>query len=210
MPPHIWSFVGVAVLLVVVPGADTALVTRHTLSGGRRVGLRTLAGTGLGLLVHAGAAAAGLSAVIATSASAFTAVKLVGAAFLVWMGLTTLAASRRGEAIPSEEAPGPDRGVGRDPLLQGFLTNVLNPKLSVFFLSLLPQFVAPDTGSTRQILVLSAVFIGIGGVWLGSYVMAIDRLSGLLERPRVRTIIDRATGVTLVALGARLAFVRAD
>jgi threonine/homoserine/homoserine lactone efflux protein len=91
------------------------------------------------------------------------------------------------------------------PLVQGILTNVLNPKLALFFLSFLPQFVDTSRPATPQIAVLTGTFIFMGAIWLGTYVVAVDRLSGVLTRPAVRRWLDRVIGTTLVGLGIRLA-----
>ena len=210
MPTEFWSFVAVATVIVIVPGADMALVARNTLTGGRSAGLRTATGTLLGLGVHAGAALIGLSVVIAASATAFSAVRLVGAAYLVWLGLQTLwrARNRPPRKIPDE--PDTKSSPRHAPLVQGILTNVLNPKLSVFFLSFLPQFVDASRPANPQILVLTGTFIVMGAIWLGTYVVAVDQLSGVLTRPGVKRRLDRVIGTTLVGLGIRLAVVRTD
>jgi threonine/homoserine/homoserine lactone efflux protein len=172
MPTEFWSFVALATLVVIVPGADMALVTRNTLTGGRSAGLRTATGTLLGLCVHAGAALVGLSIVIAASAAAFNTVKLIGAAYLVWLGLQTLWNTRTRTWARSSDQPStkPAPGVGKAPVVQGILTNVLNPKLAVFFLSFLPQFVDSARPATPQIIVLATTFIAMGAIWLGTYV----------------------------------------
>ena len=209
MPTQFWSFVAVATIIVVVPGPDMALVARNTLAGGRSAGLRTATGTLLGLAVHAGAALVGLSVVIAASATAFNVVKLVGASYLVWLGLNTLWASRN--RVPLDQAPQPSLSrVANAHLLQGVLTNVLNPKLAVFFLSFLPQFVDGSMPATPQILLLASTFIAMGAIWLVMYVVAIDQLSGVLTRPAVKRWLDRVIGTTLVALGIRLAIAETD
>ena len=209
MPTEFWSFVAVATVIVVVPGADMALVARNTITGGRSAGLRTAIGTLLGLGVHAGAALVGLSVVIAASATAFNAVRLVGAAYLVWLGLQTLWRTRiRPGLIPHEL--GTKSSLRHAPLMQGILTNVLNPKLSVFFLSFLPQFVDGSRPAAPQILLLTGTFIAMGAVWLGTYVVAVDQLSGVLTRPVVKRWLDRIIGTTLVGLGIRLAVARTD
>ncbi len=225
MPTQIWSFVGVAALIIIIPGADMALVANNTIRRGRAAGFRTVAGAGLGLGVHASAAVAGLSAVIATSATAFSVVKVAGAIFLIWLGLATLWATYspsikpelhtepRDTAARGEEPGSPlERGpsTGRDPFLQGFLTNVLNPKLAVFFLSFLPQFVSSNASATPQIVILSAVFISMGAAWLSVYVVAVDSMSDVLQRPAVEAWTGRVVGVSLAGLGLRLALISSD
>lgn len=186
-----------------------ALVARNTLAGGRSAGFRTATGTLLGLGVHAGAALVGLSVVIAASATAFNLVRLVGASYLVWLGLQTLWSTRN--RVPIDQAPRrPLPRLADAPLIQGMLTNVLNPKLAVFFLSFLPQFVDVSKPATAQILLLACTFIAMGAIWLVIYVVAVDRLSGVLGRPAVRLWMDRLIGTTLIALGIRLAIVETE
>jgi threonine/homoserine/homoserine lactone efflux protein len=209
VPTEFWSFIAVATIIVVVPGPDMALVARNTLAGGRSVGLRTATGTLLGLGIHAGAALVGLSVVIAASATAFNMVKLAGAAYLIWLGLETLWTTRKRDVLDVGRSPFLPR-VAAAPLVQGILTNVLNPKLAVFFLSFLPQFVDPSMPATPQILLLASTFIAMGAIWLALYVVAVDHLAGVLTRPAVKRWLDRVIGTTLVALGLRLTIVQPD
>jgi len=199
------GFLAVAAIVVVTPGPDMALVMRNTLAGGRPAGLATSIGTCSGLLVHATAAALGLSAVLVASSRAFTLVKLAGAAYLVVLGIRTLVQAGRADLAAAET--GRARS-GWTAYRQGVLTNVLNPKIAVFFLSLLPQFVDPGAGFTARLLLLAAVFIAIGLAWLTLYTFAFGALGGVLSRARVRRTIERITGAVLVALGVRLAVAR--
>jgi threonine/homoserine/homoserine lactone efflux protein len=199
------GFLAVALVVVVTPGPDMALVLRNTLAGGRIAGLATSAGTCSGLVVHASAAALGLSALLLASSRAFTVVKLVGAGYLVFLGLRTfLRAGRR-------EPDGADTGSVR-PLTayrQGVMTNVLNPKVALFFVSLLPQFVQEGDGFIWRVLLLAGLFIAMGLVWLTAYTFALHSVGRYLRRGSIRTAIERVTGAALVALGMRLAFDRA-
>lgn len=178
---------------------------RNTLAGGRAAGLATSLGTCSGLLVHATAAALGLSAVLVASSRAFTAVKLLGAAYLVVLGVRTILHARREERSDPTGERATSAWIG---YRQGVLTNVLNPKVAVFFLSLLPQFVEAGDGFVGSMLVLAAVFIAIGLAWLTVYTFALDALGGVLSRARVRRAIESVTGGVLVALGVRLALAR--
>jgi threonine/homoserine/homoserine lactone efflux protein len=163
-------------------------------------------------VVHAGAALVGLSVVIAASATAFNVVKLVGASYLVWLGVQTLWSTRqRSRVVPKVGSPAKSLPrFAHTPLVQGALTNVLNPKMAVFFVSFLPQFLDPSRPASPQILVLAGTFIVLGAIWLSTYVVAIDQLSGVLTRPVVKLWMDRFIGTTLVALGVRLAIIKAD
>lgn len=201
------GFLAVAAIVVITPGPDMALVMRNTLAGGRPAGLATSLGTCTGLLVHAAAAALGLSAVLLASSRAFTVVKLVGGAYLVVLGVRTLLHARRAAAAPADAAIG--RATSRRTAYrQGVLTNVLNPKIAVFFLSLLPQFVDAGDGFALRLLLLAALFIAIGLAWLTAYTFALDALGGALSRARVRRAISSVTGAVLVGLGVRLAVAR--
>lgn len=200
---QIWAFVGVAVVVIVVPGADMALVAKNTIAGGRPAGLRTIMGTMTGVAVHIAAAILGLSAVLAASATAFETVKLIGAAYLVFLGMQTLWSSRKRAPAATGEN-GRALASGR-PFVQGMLTNVLNPKLSVFFISFVPQFVSTDAPAVPQIAFLSSIFVAMATVWLLVYVSALGRLGRFLSRPLVRRRLDRMVGTVLVGLGLRLA-----
>src|SRR5688572_12197392 len=191
------AFLGVAVVVIVTPGQDTALTVRNTLAGGRRAGLRTAAGVVCGQAVWALAASAGVAALLVASEPAFVALKLAGAAYLVYLGAQALlAAARRAPAGP--ELP---RAAGGGELRQGLLSNLGNPKMAVFFSSLLPQF----GDSFPLLLALGLLFCALTLTWLSVYAMAIARAGDVLRRPRVRRAIDAVTGTALVGLGLRLA-----
>ena len=196
------GFVAVAAIVVVTPGPDMALVARNTLAGGRTVGFATSLGTCSGLLVHALAAALGLSAILLASSRAFTVVKLAGSAYLVVLGVRTLLQAGRGEALFGGASRAASPWVA---FRQGVLTNVLNPKIAVFFLSLLPHFVQEGDGFVWRVLILAGVFIAMGLAWLTTYTFALHAVGHLLHRARVRRAIETVTGVVLVGLGLRLA-----
>jgi threonine/homoserine/homoserine lactone efflux protein len=203
--PRVYAFIGVAALLTILPGADMALVTRNVLAVGRRRAMLTIVGIGAGCVIHATASALGLSAILATSATAFNVVKTLGAGYLVWIGLTSIRDASKPAAAPSPEA---NARAGLGPLLQGFLTNILNPKVAVFYLTFLPQFIAPGVPVLRRSLLLASIHIAMGFVWLTAYAWFIDRLGAVLTRPRVKAWLERVTGGLLIALGARLAWER--
>jgi threonine/homoserine/homoserine lactone efflux protein len=207
MDPQILAFTGVAALLTITPGADMALVARTALARGNRAALETTFGIIGGLFVWGCASALGLAAVFATSATAFTALKLAGAAYLIGLGVVTIVRAGRS----AESAPQPARGLrraGRSPFAQGFLSNVLNPKIALFYTSLLPQFVGPDDPVLPRSLLLAGIHGALGLIWLSLYARALTGLGGLLRRPRARRVLDRVTGGALVVLGARLAALR--
>jgi len=200
------TFAMTALLLVMMPGPDQALITRNVLTGGRGAGMLTMAGGALGVAVHATAAAVGLSALLLASAEAFTALKVVGVAYLLWLGVQTLRAARRTAPEPAEVNTLVATGRRGAYLRQGFLSNALNPKVALFFVTFLPQFLPTESGSPRaDALLLSAVFAVLYVAWFSTYVAAVARLGRWLRRPAVRARVDRVTGVLLVAFATRLA-----
>jgi len=199
------GFFAVATVVVVTPGPDMALVARNTLSGGRSSGFATAAGTCSGLLVHSLAAALGLSALLLASSHAFTAVKLAGAVYLVWLGLRgLLGAGRNGGGVDVPANAVTPWAAFR----QGLLTNVLNPKVALFFVALLPQFAEPGAGFGFRLATLMALFLAMGLVWLAGYTIAVHAAGAFLNRASVRRAIERVTGGILVVLGIRLALAR--
>jgi threonine/homoserine/homoserine lactone efflux protein len=201
--PRLVAFVGVAAVLTILPGADMALVMRNVLSLGRPRTMLTIAGIACGCVIHATASALGMSAVLATSATAFTVMKTAGAAYLVWIGVQSF---RPPAAVV---ASGGSRGTrATAPFAQGFLTNVLNPKVAIFYLTFLPQFIAPGEPVLRRSLFLAGIHIAMGVAWLSAYAWFIERLGTVLARPNVKAWLERATGGLLIALGVRLAWDR--
>ena len=200
------AFLGIAVLVIVTPGQDTALTIRNTLVGGRGTGLATAAGVTCGQAVWTVATAAGVAALLAASEPVFTAVKLAGAAYLVLIGLQALRAAFMG--MPSDEAAlagGRPRLAPRAGLRQGVLSNLGNPKMAVFFTSLLPQFAGDGGASFAGLLALGLLFNMLTFVWLAGYAVAVARAGAVLQRPAIRRAIDGVTGAVLVAFGIRLA-----
>jgi threonine/homoserine/homoserine lactone efflux protein len=192
-------------ILVAMPGQDHALITRSSLAGGRSGGLMTTLGGAAGLTVHAAAAAVGLSALLLASAEAFTVVKLVGAVYLVWIGVQTLRAAAR-----SRRQPAGDQGTieSRRLLLffrDGFLSSALNAKLALFFVSFMPQFMtAGGPAPWLQAVLLSVIFAVVYLGWFGSYVWVVGLLGELLARPAVKSWIERVTGTALIGMAALL------
>ena len=195
---HLLPFLALSAIVVVTPGVDMALVTKNALLHGRRAARATALGVNLGIFIWTLAAALGLAAVIAASAVAFTAIKLAGAAYLVYLGVRTLLGSHEPVAV----AP---RG---NAFRQGLASNLLNPKIAVFFTSLLPQFVDAQHAQPQDLLLLGVLFNCLGVIWLLAYASLAARGRDLLARPRVKRALDRISGVALIGLGVRLAFER--
>lgn len=196
-----------SILVNIVPGADMALVMRQVFLGGTQLAQSTIWGNMTGIVVHAVALALGLSALLATSAEAYTAVKLAGAAYLVFLGLQTLRSARRGDYAASEGATAPRRGVPtpRMAYVQGLVSTILNPKPALFFLFFIPQFVDASRPIGLQIAFYAGVHIALGIVWLTSYAHLIQRAHRTLTRRDVRRALEGATGAVLIAFGLRVA-----
>ena len=202
------TFAIAALVLIMMPGPDQALMTRNVLGAGRRAGLLTMAGGAMGVAVHATCAAVGLSALLLASSEAFTAVKVVGVAYLLWLGIQSIWAGRHTtrEQVDEQAAVAAEHRLAY--LRQGFLSNALNPKVALFFVTFLPQFLPADSSSPRtDALLLSAVFALLYVGWFGSYVLVVARMGAWLGKPSIRSRVERVTGVVLVGFAIRLATV---
>ncbi|MEV6828827.1 LysE family translocator [Amycolatopsis sp. NPDC051102] len=194
------AYVLFVVLVLIVPGPDTALVLKNFLAGGKRGGALTALGIGSGNLVQGVAAALGLSAVIVRSEPVFLTLKWAGAAYLAYLGVKALIAAWRGDYSPLAQAK--PRGGRR--WREGFLCNLTNPKVLVFSLSMLPQFLTPDSSIAESLLLAATVGV-LATLWQFVLVAGVHRVRGRLKRRRVRRVLDGATGTALVGFGAALA-----
>jgi threonine/homoserine/homoserine lactone efflux protein len=204
------GFAVVAALLTVTPGIDTALVIRNTLQGGRAVGLRTSLGICCGLIVWGLLSALGVTAVVTASRVAFDALRLAGAAYLIFLGVRTLLATRGGDARDGGDRLGvaDGRGRGRAAFRTGMLNNLLNPKVGVFYVTLLPQFVPAGTSVLGVSVLLASVHFVEGVLWLSLITLVVHRAARLMRRPAVRRGMERVTGLVLLGFGARVALER--
>ncbi|MFJ5543089.1 LysE family translocator [Micromonospora chalcea] len=228
---QIISFVAASLLIIIVPGVDFALVTRQTVRYGRRAGFVVLAGLVVAALVHASFATAGLSALLVSSPTLYTVLRVAGALYLLYLGGTILWATRPRRAVPAAQpvpvgagAPGPDTDTGPAPVpdapaadephvvrrsfVMGITSQLLNVKVVVFYVSFVPQFVTPGDGAAARTAVLAATFIGLAVLWWACYIMLIDRLQPWLTRPSVLVVIERLTGLILIVLAIRIALSR--
>jgi RhtB (resistance to homoserine/threonine) family protein len=194
------SFIAIAAVLTITPGADTVLVVRSSAAAGARAGILTTVGICSGLFVHAALSALGLSLVLLQSATAFSALKLAGAAYLGWLGLQSLRAAASPKAAQSSRSA---RRRGQ-PFVQGLLTNLLNPKVAVFYLALLPQFIGPNDPVLLKSLFLASLHWAMGLVWLSIVSLAVSRSRQALSRSWLGRSLQAATGALLVGLGAKL------
>jgi threonine/homoserine/homoserine lactone efflux protein len=202
--PSIVAFTGIAALLTILPGADMALVAKVTLLDGKRAAFFTSLGICAGLPVHATASALGLSLILATSAEAFTVVKLAGAAYLTYLGVRTIRDSFLSGAPASVAAARVRSAHGA--FIQGWLSNVLNPKVALFYLTFLPQFISPGDNVLAKSLLLAAIHAVLGLSWLPLYAYAIDRIGAAVRG--ARRWLERVSGGALIGLGVRLALER--
>jgi threonine/homoserine/homoserine lactone efflux protein len=196
-------FFASGILLNLTPGQDTFYILGRSLAQGRRAGLLSVAGISSGSIIHTFAAAFGLSALLATSAQAFFMVKMAGAAYLTYLGLRMLFHRTANAAQPTAFDHESDWAIYR----AGFLTNLLNPKVALFFMAFLPQFVAPTPGSTVvAFLFLGGLFICTGTIWCVVLAWCGSAISGRLrENPSAGALLKRASGAVFVGLGMRLA-----
>lgn len=203
--PELLAFTVVAALLTVAPGPDTFLVIRNSLRGGRPDGFLTALGISSGLWFHALLSAIGVSAVLAHSAAGFLVLKAGGALYLAWLGLQSLrSAFASPDQSPADTVP-PARVEGSRSYREGLLTNLLNPKVIVFYLALLPQFISPGDAVIAKSLLLAAIHGMLGIAWFAFVSWGVDRSRQLFLRPRLRRFLDGLCGLVLVGFGLRLA-----
>jgi threonine/homoserine/homoserine lactone efflux protein len=200
------TFLAVAALLIVTPGPDTALTIRNALIGGRRGGILTGAGVATGQVVWALATCLGIGALLQAYQPAYVAVKLAGAAYLIYLGAHSLlrAIRDRGRIDPSHGTPA-GRRISSRTYRQGILSNLGNPKMAVFFVSLLPQFVPSGAETFFALLALGLAFSAMTFAWLTAYSFVIAKAGGVFRRSIVRRGLDGLTGAVLIGLGLRVA-----
>jgi threonine/homoserine/homoserine lactone efflux protein len=201
---HLAQFLAVSAIVIVTPGPDTALTIRNTLLGDRRAGVFTALGVVTGQATWALATAAGIAALLAASEPAFTAVKLAGAAYLIFLGGQAILAAVRHRPRVAVGAPAQRLPAARA-YRQGLISNLGNPKMAAFFTALLPQF-APEGGAAFPALLgLGLIFCTLTLAWLTAYALVVAKAGDVLRRPRIRRLTEAITGAVLVALGLRLA-----
>ncbi|WP_214415732.1 LysE family translocator [Sphaerisporangium fuscum] len=201
------SFAVVAGLMTIVPGLDTALVLRSAVSRGRRQAFATALGVNTGVLVWGAAAAVGVSALLTASELAYTVLRFAGAAYMVWFGASMLWRARRGgEEAENGQEPA-SAGAGRA-WMRGMATNLLNPKVGVFYVALLPQFIPQDAPHLLTGVLLALVHNVEGMAWFTLLILGAGLAREWLGRPVVRRVVDRLTGTVLIGFGLRLALTR--
>ncbi|MDQ5826702.1 MAG: LysE family translocator [Chloroflexota bacterium] len=215
MDAKLWAFVLVSAVLTITPGVDMALVARSALSRGRNAAFMTTLGIITGLPIHAFLSAVGLSVILSQSALAFETVKLLGAGYLIYLGVRTIVSAGKGggkhdqqAGVEAAQPPALSRAETRRLYLrsyvEGLLNNLLNPKVALFYLTFLPQFMSPGDPVVARSLLMSLIHAAEGIIWLMLYAYFLSRLGAIMNRPRVKRNIERATGLLLVGLGVRL------
>jgi threonine/homoserine/homoserine lactone efflux protein len=199
------SFALVAGLLTIVPGLDTAMVLRSAVSLGRRHGFATALGVSTGALMWGACAAVGVSALLAASTAAYTAVRIAGAVYMIWLGSSLLLRALRGAAGEPLTAAGStsSRAIGRS-WARGLLTNLLNPKIGAFYVAVLPQFIPAHDSHLAVGLLLAFVHDLEGLVWFTAIILGTHSVRTLLTRRSARRAVDGATGATLIGFGLKL------
>ncbi len=207
MENSLWTYLIAISLLTVTPGVDTVLIIRNTTRGGWRDGMLSSLGICSGLFVHALVSAVGISVILLQSAWAFRALKLAGAAYLVWLGIVSLRSAMRGRTSTELDVDR-SRLEGFDPrrsLREGLLSNVLNPKAIVFYMAFLPQFIDPARSAVGQSLFLAGLHFLIAMLWQCLLASAVDLARRWVQNSRVRRTLDGITGSIMVFFGVKLA-----
>jgi threonine/homoserine/homoserine lactone efflux protein len=199
------SFAVVAGLLTIVPGLDTAMVLRSAVSLGRRHGFATAFGVSTGALMWGAAAAVGVSALLAASTAAYTAVRFAGAVYMIWLGSRLLLRALRGIGGQPVSGAGSERprAIGRS-WARGLLTNLLNPKIGAFYVAVLPQFIPPHDSHLAVGLLLALVHDLEGLIWFTAIILGTHSVRKLIAKRSVHRITDGATGATLIGFGLKL------
>ncbi|WP_415714617.1 LysE family translocator [Maridesulfovibrio sp.] len=200
------AFIPVAAILTVTPGSDTMLVVNNTLTRSTADGLCTVAGINAGLLIHALASALGLSMILMQSAAAFEMVKMAGALYIIYLGFQSLRSSRKHEQMELSSKPC-SKGVCAS-IREGFLTNVLNPKVAVFYLALLPQFISPGESILRQSMLLMAIHFSMGIIWFSFVTLALGRIRHLVSGGKFKKRLEAISGIVFIGLGLKMALSR--
>jgi threonine/homoserine/homoserine lactone efflux protein len=202
------AYLLISLLIIVTPGPDTALTVRNTLLGGRGNGIATALGVSAGQLIWVLATSVGLVAVLLASEQIFNAVRLAGAAYLVWLGIQTLwSVFNPGGAPASEAVPSTRRHAPRlAGFRQGLISDLANPKMAAFFASVLPQFAPEGKGMLSSLVLLGLVFVAMTLAWLTLYAVVIASAGDAFRRSRLRRAIEGIMGATLIGLGARVAY----
>lgn len=203
---NFYLFVITCVFLIILPGPDTAIMTKNTLTVGKQGGFKTMIGICCALSIHTLTAIVGLSAIIAKSALLFSIFKYIGAVYLIYLGIKSLWTLRNQETT---ETVVKIKYKNTSSFKQGFLTNLLNPKIAVFFLTFLPQFVNPGSHTFMPFLILGMTYIVLTIVWYLFYIYLLNQISAFMKKPKTQKVIEGITGTILIGFGIKLALEKA-
>ncbi|AYA75069.1 LysE family translocator [Bacillus sp. Y1] len=198
-----YTFLVLSLFVVMSPGIDTALITKRTISDGRIDGYKMALGITTGSLVHTFAAAFGLSAILMQSAVAFEIVKYAGAVYLIYLGLSSFITKKNKYVTHIENQNNSE--LKKSAFKQGLFSNVLNPKVAMFFLTFLPQFVKTGADATQLFIMMGVIYTVLSITWFFVYVFFINYLREWLMSPKVQRIMDKVTGLVLIGFGLKLA-----
>ncbi|MCG7343943.1 LysE family translocator [Sporosarcina sp. ACRSL] len=200
-----YLFVLMCIFLIVLPGPDTVIITKNTLTVERIGGLKTALGICCALLIHTSAAVLGLSAIIMKSALLFSVFKYVGAVYLIYLGVKVLWSLRKKEDVASVEMNTKSQFENTSCFKQGFFTNILNPKVAVFFLTFFPQFVDSGSKTFLPFLIMGITYTVLTAIWSLLYVYLINQISAFMKKPKAQNSIEGITGTILIGFGLKLA-----
>ncbi|MEJ9307161.1 LysE family translocator [Priestia megaterium] len=203
---NFYLFVITCIFLIILPGPDTAIMTKNTLTVGKQGGFKTMIGICCALSIHTLTAIVGLSAIIVKSALLFSIFKYIGAVYLIYLGIKSLLTLRNQETAKTVVE---SKYKNRSSFKQGFLTNLLNPKIAVFFLTFLPQFVDPGSHTFMPFLMLGITYIVLTIVWYLFYIYLLNQISAFMKKPRTQKVIEGITGTILIGFGIKLALEKA-
>ncbi|MDF2036397.1 LysE family translocator [Cytobacillus oceanisediminis] len=198
-----FTFLVLSLFVVMSPGIDTALITKRTIADGRTDGYKMGLGITAGSLVHTFAAAFGLSAILMQSAAAFEIIKYAGAVYLIYLGLSSFISMKKKKDTGIE--PEIKSNMKKSAFKQGLLSNVLNPKVAMFFLTFLPQFVKTGDNASQQLIIMGIIYTLLSISWFFIYVYFINYMREWLMSPKVQRVMDKATGLVLIGFGLKLA-----
>ncbi|PFD97791.1 LysE family translocator [Priestia megaterium] len=206
---NFYLFVITCIFLIVLPGPDTAIMTKNTLTVGKQGGFKTMLGICCALSIHTLTAIVGLSAIIAKSALLFSIFKYIGAVYLIYLGIKSLWTLRNKNTTETIEPIAKSKYKNESSFKQGFLTNLLNPKIAVFFLTFLPQFVNPESHTFMPFLILGITYIVLTIVWYLFYIYLLNQISSFMKKPKTQKVIEGITGTILIGFGIKLALEKA-
>lgn len=201
-------FVLMSVCLIILPGPDTAIATKNTISSGKMGGVKTVFGTCTALLIHTLATVIGLSAIIVKSAFLFSIFKYGGAIYLIYLGIQAMRTMKKND-IPNDFIT-KNKYENTPFFRQGFLTNLLNPKVAVFFLTFLPQFVNPNQNPMTQFMIMGITYLILTALWFAFYILLLDKISIFMRKPTTQKYMQGFTGVILIGFGIKLAFEKSN